>query len=701
MRHRFGIKSVFLLALIFGFALSFLPENAEAQRLRNRNQFYRNYTLSAGVAFQYNTEWGTAGKGSSFIQTYSAGLSGYVFDPRLVSFGLTSSFSNRQSGSSGASESYSIKGLNFTMSFLNAINPNRGVKLWNYVPRPIILRFSYYEGTDFTSFDYGVSTYYTRPGYVRVFRDKKFLSYSEKEEKYEPDLNRNRNNDNNNNKKNRYRVKYQVNNQNGNGDGNGNGNGNANANGNNMNLNRNLNNTGNNANWNKNINRGNRNNNNNNNINLNLQQQQQERERRRFVFKFPMVSLDISKGTYTDTKDSERKWITTTGRLSAAIQNPTVKTKKGTYVSSYNFGYIFYETETKGMIATETRRRDTITISTRHNWSRFSLSNNLTDEKLNGREDINLSSTIGYANMWKILKYRVNAGGSYHKAEDVSSTNYGIGGSVSTALGRGLRVKPTPKLTLETLASLSVGASGGKSKDDPVAKDYGYTISLTQTALSTHFKRATINGHATVSYNKDATALPFRADLTITSVGFRKVSLIGNYIFSKIYPIKEKGSRASHIFRVSMNWRVFSSVQFNGSVTHTITEVQNGHGYKDKTSSADGNVLWRVSRRGKLEFSGRGDFSESSKSYSLSSIYTASIFLRSSLSVSASTSWTEPSGGYTRQMKVSYGWRYRKLLFGADYMHSISGNKNSGSESKNNVLMLKVSRSFGRSFRGR
>jgi hypothetical protein len=165
--------------LLLSLTLLLFTESAEAQRLSWWAK--RMYTLKLKVSYTYENEWGDKiiKDGSRFTQSYRLTHRGYIVDPRLVNYETGIRFNDR-SVLDGLGSSYSSTGFNVRVTLFESIQRGKGLKMWKYVPSPIVLKYSLdMFGNGQTAQQYSVSMYYTRPGTLRVFSNKKMIFYDD------------------------------------------------------------------------------------------------------------------------------------------------------------------------------------------------------------------------------------------------------------------------------------------------------------------------------------------------------------------------------------------------------------------------------------------------------------------------------------------------------------------------------------------
>lgn len=137
--------------------------------------YYRSYSkyylLSGDVGFAYDRRWTDSSEATDrFHHFYRLGLSGFVVDPRLMTFDLSSNFTQEVPNAGDTLNWYGVSG---SFSFLNE-QVRRG--MLRHFPQPIQLRFAYSKSGEFDSLSYGISLRYKRPEHLRFFSDGKIVS---------------------------------------------------------------------------------------------------------------------------------------------------------------------------------------------------------------------------------------------------------------------------------------------------------------------------------------------------------------------------------------------------------------------------------------------------------------------------------------------------------------------------------------------
>lgn len=122
-------------SLLIAATLFLLPGSSQAEF---RQRYNRDFRLTGQLTLTYDRYWGSRKESvDAFTYGLNLGLSGFVVDPRLMTFHLQGIFS--QSFVSDR-DTNTIEGISARLRFLNE-RPVRG--LLRYVPQPIELRYGY------------------------------------------------------------------------------------------------------------------------------------------------------------------------------------------------------------------------------------------------------------------------------------------------------------------------------------------------------------------------------------------------------------------------------------------------------------------------------------------------------------------------------------------------------------------------------
>lgn len=162
-KKRFFRYLSFLLAIII-FSIILLPHETSAQYRILRQDVY---TLHGDVTLIYEREWSSAGRDATdtFTHSYNLGLSGFIVDPRLMTFEINPTF-RQEINKPG--DTLNFYGLNIRTNILNkpAI---RG--FFKNFPQPVQLKFSYFKTVDIKTVNYGLSLAFDVLEAKRIHRD--------------------------------------------------------------------------------------------------------------------------------------------------------------------------------------------------------------------------------------------------------------------------------------------------------------------------------------------------------------------------------------------------------------------------------------------------------------------------------------------------------------------------------------------------
>ena len=136
--ERLGRTLMFVVVL--GMVLSVFAGRAEARRAAWYNN--RHYSLSFSMGYEFSRSWNNrGGKISQFRQVYNLGHTGYVFDPRLVTYGTSLSFADTMGVENSNAHSDSV-GFSLRVTLFQGINRDKGISMWKYAPSPIGLNYT-------------------------------------------------------------------------------------------------------------------------------------------------------------------------------------------------------------------------------------------------------------------------------------------------------------------------------------------------------------------------------------------------------------------------------------------------------------------------------------------------------------------------------------------------------------------------------
>lgn len=166
-----NIKYLIIYACLFICQLIFVADSSAQSET-----FAKRYSLRGDINLSYERRWYSEGESQSEItHSYMLGLSGYIYDPRLILFDLAGTFTQRIPS---LYDSTTMKGIHLTTVFLSSPKIRaRGVM--KYIPKPITLRYSHYTSEDYTFTGYGFSLVYKRPERFRLFYKGRVLYFLE------------------------------------------------------------------------------------------------------------------------------------------------------------------------------------------------------------------------------------------------------------------------------------------------------------------------------------------------------------------------------------------------------------------------------------------------------------------------------------------------------------------------------------------
>jgi hypothetical protein len=142
------IRHLFYIFPFFIFLIFLIPSEASAQR---RVMIPGTYTLRGNITLEYERFWQDTSDLETFTHNYTLGLSGFIVDPRFLTFDIEPTFRQRITYQADNIEFYS---LNSRVSLLTT-RPIRG--FFRNFPQPINLYFNYFDTEGFKSNNYGIN----------------------------------------------------------------------------------------------------------------------------------------------------------------------------------------------------------------------------------------------------------------------------------------------------------------------------------------------------------------------------------------------------------------------------------------------------------------------------------------------------------------------------------------------------------------
>ncbi|GEM_PF-3056937 len=662
---RLALRALALLLALLMAALCVLPEEAQAQRRRIRDwRLLKRYSFTLGVALTYARRWGDAGERSAFTHAYTLGHRGYIFDPRLAHYRLDLGFS--QTFRRG--DTRYLGSLRGQLRLFEYVDPRRGLKLWKYVPRPAVIRFSYHKGSTYSSFGYGLSLVYLRPGFLWFFPPEGGVV------SYVDELQWRRRLYNYNQNLNRYRLKYNnYNNLNYNRPGNGNGNGNGNSNGN-GNGNRNGNGNGN-WNLNKNLNLRNLNL---NNVNWNLY------VRKGWRFNYPILSFDFDQYFYR--AEIGTKYNSTSAVFRAYMSNARERSARRFYSAIYRFYYRFMRTDSNGTV----RTRHEADLRSRHMWRRLRLDTRMYYKTFDSITDMLALAVLGYSSTYKNwFDYHLALDALVQKSQGI--TRWQVGGRGFLKRERTVRLSRTERLRYYLMSNyreLQSGQFGGQR----VPGRRSYSVRGRVVVTSTRFRWVFLQGSVTSGYSESG--IPFSFKALARSRGLRKLTLTAHYTFTTTFPLEHRGLSMSHSFFLRVNYRLRPNLRLQGSARHTITDVRNGLGRRSESTSFEAIVFWRPAVRTSLSLRGRTDINDLGTTYYVSGVLRKGINRRSRLVVRALRRWGDTIAPYS-EAQVLYVWSMRRVSLSLGYTLRVHEEVGTTEHS----IVVRATRRWARSFR--
>jgi hypothetical protein len=674
-------------------------DKVEAQR---DWRWANTYSLGGSVGVSYSQIFGDS-EGSALSHGYSLGFGGPVVDRRLMTFSTGFSWSDASGKDDMAGGDQREWGASIETSFFNQINRNRGLKLWKYVPSPLTLMYRYHDLNGSASSMFAASGYYSRPGYITLFHNKRWIHYnapgSGRGNTVTPDRNTNR-----------YRTKYNNNwnrngagnwnrngagnwNRNGAGNWNAGGNGNWNAGGNgnwNRNGNGNWNRNGN-GNWNRNGNgnwnrggngnwnaggNGDWNRGGNGNWSFNRNQLQPERP---WGFRFPNMSFWVRRTAVTNNGSEETNTI---AAFRASTGNRFVLRGRP-YRSSYTFVYSF-----EGEGAGDFQR---VSLSASNRWARYTLGTSLAYTARDRGNDLAANSQFSFGDrIWWNVGYAVRFWGSYQTNSDGESSD-DYGGVLNLRRGWKMQRRLSPKLV--TTTRIEGGSLLEVTKDDD---DYRYTVRASEAARFDHIRWFPVTAIASTGFSgakeSEGFVIPLNFSLSGSSRGFRKLSFQAGYQYGTAF--FDDVSSHSHQLRGGADYRLTRRMSTGFSASYSL---QMREGDSEDQGSVAASYRWSISTRSNFRADTSMTFDETRTSYDAKASYRRRVSWRGSLSADYARKWEDGVDGAQDTFSATYSWQYGRFSLNASY--SFANNTLAGLDTTSHAVRINIRRSFSRSIR--
>jgi len=444
-----------------------LPETALGSVL----DYARLTSITGSATLAYTREWDDVGSGQRFSQHYLLGTTGFYIDPRLATFNIGTDLEYDIHKGSYGNENERLAGANIQVSMLNRINRNRGLRLWRYLPSPVVFGYRYVVTNEYKQYSYNFSFVVVRPGYIRFFGPKGIIYYDEGIAKVKLNANR-------------YRKKYYDEtlnyNRYGNGNWNRNGNGNWNRNGN--------------GNWNRNE-KGNWNAN--SNANSKARFRSQAPRRQPVGFRFPSIFYNLH-GARVEYKNRPEPSEVLLSSLRAFTRTRSRDSQgRRAYNSHYLFSHYYYENNKQGSM---TRMR----LEAQNEWRRLYFSNwyekqkDMSDvETAKAQSRLRWNDSIG-----PYLKYNLGLSGNYTEREGSSTTSYGMSGGLGLGPSVSKSVRLSPRLTSISTMSGTYTAFASRGDDGETSTFDSWAVSASERLDSTHIRWLLLYARVNTGYSE-------------------------------------------------------------------------------------------------------------------------------------------------------------------------------------------------------
>ncbi len=622
-KHKYPViiaVSILLLMVTF-----IMPTTIYARRV----SLPTKYVLYGVASLEYEKEWVSDSNISEdyFTQNYQLGITGPIIDPRLVTFDINGTFTDRSSDINS-----SLKGFNATLRLLNfGLVKKERYNYLNYLPRPVVLRYSRYDGSNFESTSYGISTGYYLPFNINLFGGNRLLSF--RSIFAQPQ---------------RLKFNQQINSSQ-NENANGNANGNANAN--------------------------------------NGQQQSQQIKKIPYEginIPFPVINFDFDRNIY---KSEDYKTVTTVYDTRMRFGSKKYEYTLGYFFSLNEDSRNPYDREQNVFTIDTKNKLSAWVLENRFRKEKTAEINTFNSHSLDTR-------LYRYFQKDLDTSYSLSFGGGYRQTEGYTgnseSKNIGAGGTMSKKLSPYLRSNTglfinyqetsnnssdnrdsTYNLNIsETLnysgfrGILFTGSLNGGYSDEVVP--YGASLGF----ITTKWRRLNLSGHYQYDAFKDkdndtytqkhqlrynASAM-LRQNMSINAGVTNSIALIDDKYHDISYSERTQG------FDLHLKWFYRRhNIDISGNITRTTTT-------NPATSTPESNI------------------------YGYRILYNTSFIRRTLYSIYFTQDIDKTNDKSVADLKTAFSWYYGKFMFTADY--ELKNTKDNQSDVTEHRIFLKVSRYF-------
>jgi hypothetical protein len=167
----------------------------------------------------------------------------------------------------------------------------------------------------------------------------------------------------------------------------------------------------------------------------------------------------------------------------------------------------------------------------------------------------------------------------------------------------------------------------------------------------------------------------------------------GGYAFRTFFRKEHRGMTFSHTIDFSGHYFISNSLKYSGGISHAMESTKNGISDNSNKTAIRSDIAWSISSKSRFSAKAKYEFGDSYRYMSLYAQYRNKIHLRGNLFVGAGLT-KKGSHKAQKQLDIGYSLSYRKVSFNASYRLKMWGG--GATEHK---LTLRVSRTFGRSFR--
>jgi hypothetical protein len=218
-----------------------------------------------------------------------------------------------------------------------------------------------------------------------------------------------------------------------------------------------------------------------------------------------------------------------------------------------------------------------------------------------------------------------------------------------------------------------------------------YSMTLSERIISKQLRKTILIGTLGTGYSESG--VPVSISGRVIYRKSAKMSLNGGYAFRTFFRKEHRGMTFSHTIDFSGHYFISNSLKYSGGISHTMESTKNGISDNSNKTAIRSDIAWSISSKSRFSAKAKYEFGDSYRYMSLYAQYRNKIHLRGNLFVGAGLT-KKGSHKAQKQLDIGYTLSYRKVRFNASYRLKMWGG--GATEHK---LTLRVSRTFGRSFR--